>query len=488
MVARIGMPLGTRIFLANLLIFVVCFYYPFDHVTKDLRTRYVEGIEDPLVDEANILAGLVGFEMETGRFCPENLYQAFGHIYERTLSARLYDLLKTGVDARVYVTDVKGKLVFDSRDRMNVGSDYSNWRDVWLTLRGQYGARSTRQDPADPTSVVLHVAAPIIVHGEIVGVLSVAKPTTNVNSFLKMARPRIIRIGILAVAAAMFLGLIVSYIITKPIRRLTQYALDVRAGKRVVLPPLHGRSELSDMAEAFEMMREALEGKKYVEQYVQTLTHEIKSPLSAIRGAAELMEEQMTAETRAKFLSNIRTEANRIQLLVDRMLELSELENKRSLDKIEPVSLGALAKTVIEQKGPLIAQKQLDVNMTIGDEPLVRGNSFLLHQALSNLIQNAVEFSPPQGRIDIAVGLAEEALQVTIDDEGPGIPEYAREKVFDKFFSLQRPDTGKKSTGLGLNFVKEVVELHRGDIRLENRARGGLRSVFRIPATPVGPG
>ena len=488
MVARICMPLGTRIFLANILIFVVCFYYPFDRVTKDLRTRYVEGIEDPLVDEANILAGLVSFEMETGRFSPENLYRALGHTYGRTLSAHIYDLHKTVVDANIYITDVRGRLIFDSRDRMNVGSDYSTWRDVWLTLRGQYGARSTRQDPADPTSVVLHVAAPIIVHGEIAGVLSVAKPTTNVNSFLQAVRPRIIKIGILAVAAAMLLGLIVSYVITKPIRRLTQYALDVRAGKRVVLPALHGRSELSDMAGAFEMMREALEGKKYVERYVQTLTHEIKSPLSAIRGAAELLEEPMTAEARAKFLSNIRAEANRIQHLVDRMLELSALENKRSLDKIELLSFGAVARAVIEQKEPLIARKQLNVNMATGNDILVRGNSFLLHQALSNLIQNAVEFSPSQGRVDISIRLTDKMLEVTIDDEGPGIPEYAREKVFDKFFSLQRPDTGKKSTGLGLNFVKEVVELHQGDIRLENRPGGGLRAVFRIPAVGVVPG
>lgn len=95
------MQLGPRIFWANLLIFLVCFYYPFDHVAKDLRTRYVEGIEDPLVDEANILAGLVSVEMEDGRFSPENLRRAFDHINGRTFSARLYDLLKTEVDVRV---------------------------------------------------------------------------------------------------------------------------------------------------------------------------------------------------------------------------------------------------------------------------------------------------------------------------------------------------------------------------------------------------
>lgn len=476
------MRLGTRIFLAYLLILAVCFTYPIDRIAGDLRIRYLEGIEDPLVDQANILAALVGTEMEAGRFAPENLHMAFQNAYGRTLSARLYDLVKTRVDLRVTITDASGRITFDSEKRENVGADYSKWREVWLTLRGRYGARSTRQDPNDPTTVVLYVAAPILVRGETVGVLTVGKPTTNVNRFLDMARPRIIRIGLLSAAAAIFLSFIASAWITRPIRRLTQYAHDVREGRRVKLPEL-GRSELSEMAIAFERMREALEGKKYVEQYVQTLTHEIKSPLSAVRGAAELMEEEMPPEKRAQFLSNILTEANRIQALVDRMLKLSELENKRILDRVEPVSFGTLVRTVIESKEALLSQKNLavEVRMEPQEDILVKGDPFLLHQAVSNLIQNAIDFSPANGRIGITVQADGGMVDFTVDDEGPGIPPYAKEKVFDKFFSLQRPDTGKKSTGLGLNLVREVAHLHHGDIRLHNRATKGLSATLRLP-------
>jgi len=472
--------LGTRIFLAYLLVFIVCFSYPFDRVSKDLRTHYVEGIEDPLVDMANILAGLVSVEMEAGRFTPESFYGAFEHIYGRTLSAHLYDLIKTSVDIRVYITDVAGRVIFDSENKRNIGADYSNWRDVALTLRGRYGARTTWHDPDDPSSAVLYIAAPVLVRGETVGVLTVAKPTTNVNAFLTIARPRIIRIGIIAAVAATFLSLIISFWITRPIRRLTQYALDVREGKRTKLPRL-GRSELSEMATAFDMMREALEGRKYVEQYVQTLTHEIKSPLSAIRGSAELLEEEMSSEVRARFLANIRTEANRIQDLVDRMLKLTELESKRNLEKVELISFGSLLRTVLEEKHLLLSQKRLEVEASNRDDFTVRGDSFLLHQAVSNLLQNAIDFSPVQARIGIALRADGKMLDFILDDEGPGVPEYAKEKVFDKFFSLQRPDTGKKSTGLGLNLVKEVAHLHHGEIILENRPEKGTRAILRLP-------
>lgn len=148
-------------------------------------------------------------------------------------------------------------------------------------------------------------------------------------------------------------------------------------------------------------MKEALEGKRYVEQYVQNLTHEIKSPLSAIRGAA--------------------------------------------------------------------------------DEGLaVKGDGFLLHQAVANLLQNAVDFSPEGGVVRIEARSADARAIIAVTDEGPGAPPFAQDKIFDKFFSLQRPDTGKKSTGLGLNFVREVATLHGGEVRLENGTGAGTVAILEI--------
>jgi two-component system sensor histidine kinase CreC len=463
-----------------MLIFVVCFYYPIHRIIIDLTTRYLESIEDPLVDQANILASIVSVEMETNDFNPEKLYQAFERAYSRPLSAKIYEFLKTEVDIRVYITDASGRILFDSEDRQNLGTDFSAWRDVRLTLEGEYGARSTRSDPEDPTSSVLYVAAPILVFGKTAGVLTVVKPTTNINTLYKNAKPRILRIGMLGLAAAIFLSLIVSIWITRPIKRLTQYANDVREGNRVELPKL-GRSELREMGLAFEKMREALEGKKYVEEYVQTLNHEIKSPLSAIRGAAELLEEGMATEKRARFLANIRNEANRIQDIVDRMLVLSELENQRTLQKAETMSLGSLMRRVLESKEPVISKKKLTIAMDAGEDIYVRGDPFLLHQALSNLIQNAVDFSPVEGRIEVTGQVEKGTVNIVVEDRGPGIPDYARERVFDKFFSLQRPDTGRKSTGLGLNLVREVAVLHKGEIRLANLPGIGLRATLSLP-------
>jgi two-component system sensor histidine kinase CreC len=137
---------------------------------------------------------------------------------------------------------------------------------------------------------------------------------------------------------------------------------------------------------------------------------------------------------------------------------------------------------VIESKEPLTSKKNLSVAVEATGDLWVRGDPFLLHQAVSNLIQNAIDFSPAGSPIEIAATADGDRLDVVVRDHGPGIPDYAKEKVFDKFFSLQRPDTGKKSTGLGLNFVKEVALLHHGEIRLENLPDGGLWARLSLPA------
>ncbi len=474
------MRLGGLLFLAYLLIFALCFSYPVARFAKSLRTHYLESVEEPLVDQANILAELVGRAMETAGFSPDDWYEVFNRAYARTLSARIYEMKKRQVDIRVYLTDAAGRVIFDSEAPDNLGADYSQWRDVSLTLKGKYGARTTRKDPEDPATSVLYVGAPIRVRGETVGVLTVGKPMTSINAFLKSAQPEVLRIGALSALVAISLSLLVSWWVSRQIQTLIGYANDIRMGRRVDLPDL-ARTELKEMGDAFDKMRESLEGKKYVEQYVQTLTHEIKSPISAIRGAAELLEEEMPLENRKQFLSNIRNEAERIQDLVERMLKLSELETRKSLETLEVVLTAPLIRTVLEGKGPMLSRKRLEVEALLDEALAVQGDPFLLHQAMANLVQNAIDFSPAGGRIVVRSAASGSGMSLTVEDQGPGIPAYAQERIFQKFFSLKRPDTGKKSTGLGLNFVREVAFLHKGRIRLENLPEVGFRASLFLP-------
>ena len=476
------MRLGAVLFVAYLLILALCFSYPLAQVGSRLRTVYMESAEEPLVDTANILAAMVGRATEQENFSADELYRVFEEARGRNVAAQIYEMRKDTVDLSVYITDAKGIVLFDSESRETIGQDFSLWRDVKLTLEGQYGAR-IRRDPNDlNATVALFVAAPVRVSGKIAGVLTVIKPTTNIAAFVSAATPRIFQITALSLAAVILLSLVVSMWVTQQVGRLTRYADDVREGRRVPFPKL-ARTELKTMGTAFEKMREALAGQAYVEQYVQALTHEIKSPISAIRGAAEILENSsITPEQHARFLANIQSETHRIQELVDRMLRLTELEARPALETRQRVVLAAVTRTIVEEMEPVLLKRGLNVKVQVAGDHAVFGDPLLLHLAVSNLMQNAIDFSPSNGRIDVTCGRVADKIEFCIDDAGPGVPEFARPRVFEKFFSLERPDTGKKSTGLGLNFVNEVAALHGGSVDVQNLPERGLRARLTLPS------
>jgi two-component system sensor histidine kinase CreC len=112
----------------------------------------------------------------------------------------------------------------------------------------------------------------------------------------------------------------------------------------------------------------------------------------------------------------------------------------------------------------------------------VLGDAFLLQRALSNLVRNALDFAPQDSAVEIRARTARRSVELSVRDRGPGLPDYAQSRVFEKFFSLPRPGTGRKSTGLGLAFVREVAQLHGGAARLANHPDGGAVATMTLPA------
>jgi two-component system sensor histidine kinase CreC len=336
--------LGSRIFLCYLLIFAGCVYFPVNWMWSTLRTHYLEGVEEPLADAANIVAALLEDRITARGFDPAPLDALIARAHDRRLDAQIYNLYKDRVDLQLYATDGAGKVLLDTREPSAQGESYANWRDVKLTLEGRYGARITPLDARDKQARVMYVAAPLMRDGKIAGTLTLAEPTASVESFLRLAQPQIVQASLLALGVAALLSLVVSYGLTRPIDRLARYANAIGEGQRPPFPEL-GRTEIADLGRALRRMQEALDGRNYAEQYVQTLTHELKSPLSAIRGAVELLQEDLPEPQRARFVANIRGETERIGIIVERMLELATLENRRDEPEMGTVDLGALRRS-----------------------------------------------------------------------------------------------------------------------------------------------
>lgn len=474
----------TRIFVAILVAYAIGVGWLMVRLLADIDPRYRESAEESLVETAHLVATLVEQQSADGTLQAEFLRPAVRALYSRSFKATIFGFEKTSVELRVAVVDASGRVIFDSIGR-HEDEDWSQWRDVRRALAGDYGARATPDIEGDPQSTVMYVAAPIYLQGRIAGAVSVGKPVASLGDFVAIARRKTMTVGLTSVAAAAGLALILSIWLVRPFGLIADYVRFVRRQRRISLPRL-GRRALGTLGAAYDEMREALAGRDYVADYVQTLRHELKSPLSAIRGASELLHEpSMPAADRERFVANIERETRRIQELVDRLAELAALEKRKRLFNTEPVALRPLLEELVVSAHAQGASRgittQLDIREHGWGEPWVEGDAFLLRRAVRNLLDNAIDFSPDGAAVRLELEAHSRTIDIRVIDRGPGIPDYADEKVFDRFYSLARPHSSKKSTGLGLSFVREIADLHQGRVTLVNATEGGAVATLSMP-------
>lgn len=472
------MRLGLRIFLVYALFIGLTGYFVLSTVMKEIRPGVRQSTEETLVDTANLLAEILRDDFKAGTLNQNHWPQLLKAYGERQPKATIWGLPKNQVNHRIYVTDAEGIVVLDSSDQA-VGQDYSRWNDVYLTLRGEYGARSTRSNPDDANSSVMHVGAPIRDNGTIIGVVTVAKPNSSLQPYVDRIERRLLWFGAGFIGLGLVLGALLSWWLSRALGRLTAYAQAVSEGRRAELPHYRG-GELAQLATAVEHMRTQLEGKAYVERYVHTLTHELKSPLAAIRGAAELLQDEMPLAQQQRFVSNIDSESARMQQLIERLLTLAQVEQRQGLEERVPVPLAALVEALLDAQHARIERKQLQIEKHIGPDLALTGEPFLLRQALGNLLENALDFTPSHGVLRFSAERLGTQIEFRLFNQGEPIPDYALGRLSERFYSLPRPDSGRKSTGLGLNFVEEVVKLHGGSLAVGN-VEGGVEVVVRLP-------
>lgn len=465
------MSLTARFLIGFALVASVGLALLFAQLIQRVERQYFEAVEEPMVDVANILAEILAAQAQDGVMQPAAVEAAIRAAQQRKLNAWIYSRNKTQVDMQVYVTDARGFVLFDSAGIETPGVR-ANHRDVNLTLMGQYGARSSRTNDYDPYSMTMYVGAPIVRDGHTIGMVSIGKPQQGVLAFV-WETERWLQWSLITTVAMMLMGIfLAARWATRPLDALARHALAVSRGEKPKPPHMPGH-QMKTLASALESMRDALEGREYVEHYVQSLTHELKSPVAAILGASEILQGDVPEPKRARFLQNIRTEADRLKDLLERLLHLAALEKQKTLDTRQPVNLGATFDRAWDHQALMADARRLTLRREMEEELVVNGDPWLVELAVSNLIQNAIDFAP-QGSVITARGYRFDSKAVIeIEDTGPGIPDYARERAFERFYSLPRPDTGKKSSGLGLCFVKEVMQLHEGSVELSGVEKGG---------------
>ncbi|MHC1660063.1 two-component system sensor histidine kinase CreC [Stenotrophomonas maltophilia] len=482
------MRLVMKLFLGFFLIVGIAAFFVMRVFVNEVKPGVRQAMESTLVDAANVLAEMAAADVKAGTINSGTFTRNLAKARQRDLKAMVWRFPKRALDYRVTITDAKGIVIYDSQGR-DVGRDNSRWNDVYRTLRGEYGARSSPETPGEEGNTVMHVAAPVYDPGDgrtLIGVLTLAQPNRSIDPFIAASQRAIIERGAWLIGLSALVGVLVTMWLTTGLGQLSRYARAVTAGEPVP-PPRRRRDEIGDLGQALETMRRKLEGKAYVEQYVQSLTHEMKSPLAAIRGAAELLQEPMADADRAHFARSILEQQERLTETIDKLLALAEVEQHGWLQTRAPIALPDLLQQTVAAAQVRAQAAGVEVRTDAVADLSIQGDAYLLRQALNNLVDNAVAFSPSGTEVVLQAQVEDGGVRLQVADRGAGIPDYARDRVFERFYSLARPGSGRRSSGLGLPFVQEVARLHDGRVQLQARDGGGTVASLWLPLGMPGP-
>jgi len=328
--------------------------------------------------------------------------------------------------------------------------------------------------------VLLFVTEPIRARGQVAGAVYVVRSTQPVLVELHRIRAGLVRVLAVALLFTAGVTLLLAWSISRPLARLSRAAKRVAAGEPEVVIPVSGGGEIRELAESFARMKEQLDARlRYIKDFAADVAHEFKSPLTSIRGAAELLEEGAAddPEARRRFLRNIALDVARLDRLVSRLLELSRIEASR--EAMAQVDLAALVEGVVERSS---TPDQPVVLRYRRAERAARVREMDLETALLNLVDNALRFSPPGEAVEITVneGGSPPAVRIEVADRGPGIPPANLPRIFDRFFTT---DEGRDGTGLGLAIVQAVAQAHGGRVLVESRFAGDAAAPGESGAT-----
>lgn len=323
----------------------------------------------------------------------------------------------------------------------------------------------------------ISVAVPVEGLRKVLGALLLNVDSHDIEAAVRNERLHALELlfGVLLITA--LLSALLAGTIGRPIHRLAQAADRVRRlqGRRVAIPDFTDRGdEIGDLSGSLRAMTFALYRRlDAIEAFAADVAHEIKNPLSSLRSAIETVTRTSDPEQQRRLLAIVEADIGRLNRLISDISDASRLDAELSRAETGPVDLGAMLRTVIEIYTAVAAEggPRFELDLAASDADLmVPGVETRLGQVIRNLVDNAVSFSPPQGVIRLAAHREGRYVRLTVDDQGPGIPEGKLGAIFDRFYS-ERPAMEQFGThsGLGLSISRQIVEAHDGRISAENR-------------------
>jgi two-component system sensor histidine kinase ChvG len=375
-----------------------------------------------------------------------------------------------------------------------------NGRGYLEVVQALAGQKASAVRVNERGEIILLVAVPIQRFRAVRGALLLSTQGGEIDDAVTAERLQVLSLFLVFGAVMVLLSMLLARTIAGPVRRLADAAENVRKRikSRGEIPDFTSRrDEIGELSGALRDMTSSLYSRiEAIESFAADVAHELKNPLTSLRSAVETMPLARTPESRARLLAVIEHDVRRLDRLISDVSDASRLDAELQRQDVVPVDLTRLLKTVVTVANEVRRDDAVKITVSFeGGAPrtfTVRGHDSRLGQVIDNLIENARSFSPQGGTVRITAKRLRNAVEITVDDDGPGIQPEAMERIFERFYT-DRPHQGfGQNSGLGLSISRQIVEAHGGRIRAENRmgvAEGpdgpkvlGARFVVRLPA------
>lgn len=290
---------------------------------------------------------------------------------------------------------------------------------------------------------------------------------------------------VVALAIAAGVGLLLARSIAGPVQEMQRAAGDLAAGRLDRRVPVRTRDELGDLAHSLNYMAGELERIDTMRRaFVADASHELRTPVANLLVAVEALKTQIDRDpNQAKaVVADLEREAQRLRDLVEQLLDLSLVESDHVRLRLEPFSPGDVIERAVRPFQPRAAQAGVALDVEIPSRlPRVKGDSERTVQVLTNVLDNALKFTPRGGRVTVRAWEHHGAVRIAVADTGPGIPAHDVPHIFDRFYKADKARRGRAGTGLGLAIAKRLVEAQGGTITVESREGAGTQVVVALP-------
>ena len=396
----------------------------------------------------------------------------------------LMDLMNDGSMNRVIVTDLAAGVVYDytkNETTAEAAPHRVREEDVELALDGNDVFRSELRSG----EVNSQACIPVMGSSGILGTVLLYESDTAQAAMIDSLRRNLLRISLVTSVGAVLLGLLLGYVVSRRTRTILAGIRGIGSGRYETRINDHMPDELGELSEEINLLADRLQQTEAVRRrFVSDASHELKTPLAAITLLSDsiVQNDGMDRSTVREFVSDIGREAERLTRITQQMQELTKIGSKKRLLR-ENVEVRRVVQEAMKMLRPLAEQRNVELTGSLDAGCVISVNPDDLHQVIFNLVENAIKYNVPEGKVNLLLFKKEDTVHLIVDDTGVGVPQDQLDYIFDRFYRVDESRSGEQSgSGLGLAIVHDAVVENGGEIRASNRRECGMRFEVCFPA------